>query len=719
MDDVVAEKKAVQMQPITTPLTRTPKNKKKKKNNRALWNYLFNLAACCLITFSLLGIDFVLFSASGPVNVFVGSGLRSEVFYMLAGMGAAIVLVYFIFSFLSIIIYLLTALTTGLFTYSMVHQFANFNAGTGGGSETFGAVVAGVVVFCILMFTPKRFKALLVMVAVFCFGAVLANQNRPASEFLIEPDMPAALAAAEEEGEKTVTLMIANAPSYSYLASLEKTDAAEMYKNRLMEIMLGFYAKNGFRLYPNAYVTHNNHFVNAARNLNYAAGEEVSFLQTQVLKEGYWQFRNREEFEAYLKDNAVYDDLKEKGYKISAYQSHGINLCDQNNAAAVNRCVTKVNFPLNLDGVNLPTGDKMQVLLFQWLESTGLFSGEGMMKTVYGWLKPFFNPSRAPLVGISYKKLYVVNSFANIDMLISDMAEDKGRHAYFVYLDLPADMYVYDDMCRLLPVSQWLPKYNQPWVDKQSLLEKRNAYLKQTMCLFGQLEKLMQAIRKMPQGDKVSVIIEGLSGMDDLVGSDNENLSERFRNAQMVTLAIRLPASNRFVINQSICPVEEILANQFAGGPKCTEFGRTTLSKSTKKAIKEDVSSVRFTGAIAQKSLQEFNSWYKQWSKVNYQAPKSLPLTKTNPLLPPAAQPVGNTPPAPQPAELMPPTTPETTAQADAQPVGVPMAADPSLPPLEEKNLAAPKIMDKEVAVGAEAAVAPLSTVSGEAVAAE
>ena len=231
MDDVVAEKKAVQMPPITTPLTRTPKNKKKKNNNRALWNYLFNLAACCLITFSLLGIDFVLFAASGPVNVFAGSGLRSEVFYMLAGMGAAIVLVYFIFSFLSIIIYLLTALTTGLFTYSMVHQFANFNAGTGGGSETFGAVVAGVVVFCILMFTPKRFKALLVMVAVFCFGAVLVNQNRPASEFLIEPDMPATLAAAEEEGEKTVTLMIANAPSYSYLASLEKTDAAEMYKN--------------------------------------------------------------------------------------------------------------------------------------------------------------------------------------------------------------------------------------------------------------------------------------------------------------------------------------------------------------------------------------------------------------------------------------------------------------------------------------------------------
>lgn len=718
MDDVVTEKRIEQLPPAGR-FAQNPK-RKRKKTNHAFLNYLFNLAACCLITISLLGINFVLFASSGSINVFSGSSLRPEIFYTLIGLSAVVVLVYFLLSFLSIIIYLLTALTTGLFTYSMVHQFANFNTGDGsGGSETFGAVAAGVIVFAILTFTPKRFKALLVMVAVFCFGAVLVNQNRPASEFLIEPDMPAALAAANEEGEKTVTLMIANAPSYNYLAGLGKTDAAEIYKNRLMEIMLGFYAKNGFRLYPNAYVTHNNQFVNAARNLNYAAGEEVSFLQTQVLKEGYWQFKNREEFEAYLKDNAVYDDLKEKGYKISAYQSHGINLCDKDNAVAVDRCVTKVNFPLNIDGVNLPTGDKIQVLLVQWLESTGLFSHEGMMETVYGWLKPFFNPSRSPLIGVSYKNLYVVNSFENLNLLISDIAEDKGRHAYFVYLDLPADMYIYDDMCRLLPVSQWLPKYNQPWVDNQSLLEKRNAYLKQTMCLFGQLEKTLQAIRRLPDGDKVTFIIEGLSGMDDLVGSDNESLSDRFRNAQMVTLAIRPPASKRFVINQSICPVEEILNNQLANGPKCEEFGRTTLSKSTKKIIKEALSGVRFNNAVAQKSLQEFNSWYKQWSKVNYQAPKSLPLTKTNPLLPPTAQPVGNTPPAPQPAELTPPSAPETTAQTDAQPVGAPIAADPSLPPLEEKNLAAPKIMDKEVAVGAEAAVAPLSTVSGEAVAAE
>lgn len=32
------------------------------------------------------------------------------------------------------------------------------------------------------------------------------------------------------------------------------------------------------------------------------------------------------------------------------------------------------------------------------------------------------------------------------------------------------------------------------------------------MCLFGQLEKMMQAIRKLPGGDKTTVVIEGLSG---------------------------------------------------------------------------------------------------------------------------------------------------------------------------------------------------------------
>ena len=95
-------------------------------------------------------------------------------------------------------------------------------------------------------------------------------------------------------------------------------------------------------------------------------------------------------------------------------------------------------------------------------------------------------------------------------------------------------MFVYDDMCRLKPTEEWLPIRNQPWADNKAFLEIRNAYLKQTMCLFGQLEKMMQAIRKLPGGDKTTVVIEGLSGEADLVGTANQDLSDSIRNAKMV-----------------------------------------------------------------------------------------------------------------------------------------------------------------------------------------
>lgn len=687
MDDVIMDKdKRIENTPQKAPAQMV--KRKRKRSSNSLWNYLFNFMACCLITLSLLGIDFVLFASSGPINIFNASGgLRTEALYLLIGLSAAVVLFYFCLSFLSIILYILTGLTAGFCTFAFINQFANFNAeGSVGGSGTFGAAVAGVIVFAILALTPKRFKALLVMTAVFCFGAVLINQNQERSEFVTDPQMRPSLAAAEEEGNKTVTIMIANAPSYSYLYSLGKADAAEPYKNQLMQIMLGFFAKNGFRLYPNAYVTNGNQFINAARNLNYTADENVGFLQNQVLKEGYWQFKNREDFEAYLKDNFVYDKLKEKGYKISAYQSHGINLCKKNNADVADRCVSKINFPLNIDMLKLTTAEKIQVLFAQWMESTGWFNNEAFMETIYGYLKPLYNPSKTPVIGTSYKKLYVINAFKNIDLMLSDMAADKGNNAYFVYLDLPADMYVYDDMCRLKTTDEWLPKHNQPWVDNKGLLEKRNVYLKQTMCLFGQLEKMMQDIRKMPGGKDTTVVIEGLSGVDDLIGTGNQNLSDRFRNGQMVTLAVREPASKQFVINKAICPVEEILNNLFNQGPKCTEFGRTKLSKSTKKAVKESVDSVRFTNDIAQKSLQEFNRWYTEWSKINYQAPVKSPLGVSS-----------------QPLKA-------TEVQA---------VSTPALAPLEEKEITRQKVTDKEIKVGAEAKVESLSKASEEPVAAQ
>ena len=48
------------------------------------------------------------------------------------------------------------------------------------------------------------------------------------------------------------------------------------------------------------------------------------------------------------------------------------------------------------------------------------------------------------------------------------------------------------------------------------------------MCLFGQLEKMMERIRRSDYADNTTVIIEGLAGMDDLIGTKNDNYSDEY-----------------------------------------------------------------------------------------------------------------------------------------------------------------------------------------------
>lgn len=96
--------------------------------------------------------------------------------------------------------------------------------------------------------------------------------------------------------------MMPNLPAYGYIASLEDKEAGKAYRDQLKEIMLGFYAKYGFKLYPNSYVSGSNPYINAADSLNYKVPENLlDNLQTQVMKDSYWQFKNRNIFEAYLK----------------------------------------------------------------------------------------------------------------------------------------------------------------------------------------------------------------------------------------------------------------------------------------------------------------------------------------------------------------------------------------------------------------------------------
>lgn len=660
--------------PVSEP--RLQKYHRRKIKKHTLLYYWLNLIFFTVIGFSLLGIDFVLYASSGSGNVFSAFPmLRPEVMMSLIIIGSITAVIYFCLSGFTIMLSLLTGGIMYLFSTAMFNQFANFNSATfaSGHSSSYISLSLAVLTFAVLFFSNKKIRFFLACSAGFAFCMVLLHQNYDKPEFKVEQS---ATSTATENGKKFINIMLPNAPAYGYIAGLEDTEAGKVYRDQLSSVMLGFYAKYGFKLFTNAYVGGRNPYINAVDSLNYAVPEDgLENIQTQIMKDSYWQFKNRNDFEAYIKNSLMIDNLQQQGYAISAYQAHGINLCRKDNKNNVFRCVSKVTNPVTLDSPLYSVFDRSGVLIAQWLESSRWLEYFG--EILYNRLHSFFNPDTTPIAGMSYKNIYAVNSLKTLDVALQNIIEDKGDNAYFIFVDMPSDVFVYDDMCKLKSVGEWLPKNNQPWVGRNRVIEKRNAYFRQSMCLYGKLSQFMQNLQKSDILDNATIIIQGLNGMDDLLGDKDSTLVKNFLNGQMATAAIYSPESRRFTINKSVCSIPDLL-NQHFNGKKCDEFKGVSSSKTTKQSIRDRLNVVPYNNNVAQQAYQKYVEWYRMWNQNNFQSLANLPEKAT--ALPPEEVVIKNN--------------------------------NDGLMPLEEKTLSSQTIMKGQINVAPEAKVESLSKMS-------
>lgn len=107
--------------------------------------------------------------------------------------------------------------------------------------------------------------------------------------------------------------------------------------------------------------------------------------------------------------------------------------------------------PLQFGTNQLLYAAKTYLLLIQWLESTGLITDLSMVNEGMKLIVPGL-----PNNQFSTKQLYVANSFKALDLLAKDISTDRGNNAYFVIMDMPAELFIYDSFCNLKPLSQWI-----------------------------------------------------------------------------------------------------------------------------------------------------------------------------------------------------------------------------------------------------------------------
>lgn len=86
--------------------------------------------------------------------------------------------------------------------------------------------------------------------------------------------------------------------------------------------------------------------------------------------------------------------------------------------------------------------------------------------------------------------------------------------------------------------------------------------------------------------DKSVVVIQGLSGADDLKNVTERQFIPDFKNKKLVTMAIRDPLKKQFAVGEEVCMAADILNQYLFKRGKCSEMNGLELHSGAKKELK-------------------------------------------------------------------------------------------------------------------------------------
>lgn len=649
----------------------------KKQEKRSWLDFLFDWIVKGIIMALMISINFVLFASSANYSLF------AEGLYVIPNIVIPMVIIFtisigamFFISFSRILENILVSVVIGCVSYATINQFMTISPDSFlysmfyglspefamhfiNNSDILTAVVFSIITFFFLTAVSNRivfFASIFLMVVL---ALVIADEyinQRHKQEFvtLYEKEN----IKAKVRGNKFIYIMLPNAASYRYISDMEDDKIASDDVRRTKEHMLGFFAKNNFTLYDNAYVGDEDYLMNIVSQFNILSNKKVEdSVLDNVLIDSYLKFKNHNEKSVYLEDNKLFNKFKNAKYRINVYQSHGIELCKSNNEIIADKCVEKQNHPFNFEGMDISEIKKTSLLLLQWINSTTLFKD---LSVWYEFINTFTDASKVALLGIPYNNLHVINSIKTLDIMFNDVLSEDANTTYFALLDIPSEMYVYDEFCNIKTSDKWLSKDNLPWVKIPNLVERRKAYLQQTDCLYSKLNEFMEKLKAYDIDGNTVVVIQGISGIDNKKGS--QDFIETFNSKKSVIMAIREPRKNGFQVDYEVCPVSGVLIKYLYGKNICRPLEDLNISKQSKSDLYKSIISgnKHITKYDVAKAKYTFSEWYKIWEKNSSSNNKGVQiirdmLTFENPILSKAVpKPVDKKPVQEKPQEKQP-----------------------------------------------------------------
>jgi len=397
-----------------------------------------------------------------------------------------------------------------------------------------------------LIFVAFRFSdAILFITLVLLFSGVIGVEKneilrRTNAEYQEIQELP--LTAGEVSENSVVYLMLPKLPSYQFLNSIRDTNFREF-----RDLLIGFYAANDFEIYPNAFVKNGDTMSNIIDILN-----QVDYTSTASSNRGFSELENNWNFihggldKYVLEYDQLYDYMSNQGFGVSKYAMPGFNFCVADNSFFSDRCVIKGYKTVSLFDKEVPLESNIFALLGEWVLSLKIKE-----------LKPI---AKKLIAASTLKNMKVISENRRVSLeggvsifekLSNDYRRDEGGQFYLAYVDLPSDVYIYDEFCNVKPRDKWISLKDNT-ITSVGIDEKRRAYADQAKCLVGKLQEYMEEISETPKLNKTDIFIQGVSPLRELAGVTGDMYSN-FVADKLVNLAIRKGKKPKFLINANVC----------------------------------------------------------------------------------------------------------------------------------------------------------------------
>lgn len=615
------------------------KKEVKPKRTEKLSQYLIDWLEKALIIASLISLNFLIYAGSGSYDMFSSISIFTpEVWYILVGIGIFSVIIIYLLSFFKLLQNLVVAAMVYYFVIAMFNQFAAFdkNAMLASLAATYISpdlgllltyvshiVVALIIAFFAFLFVSFASKLnifWMLLFLVFCNLTVIFTQmidNTEHQKFNILKEE--VINAKVKPGKKFIYIGLNGIGSYAYMdniinalpqKSLEREDL-----EKTQDIILGFYEQNGFIFYPQTYVNYDEASRNFAKILNAnSKKEENDYLLKNVYPESFWKFNRLNNKSTYLKESSLYNTFKKSKFNINAYQSSGTELCKINNEMAVHRCVERNSQPIDFDNMNISAAQKAEIILAEWLESTHIF-------TDFSWLykafRPFTDVNSLSMIGISYENIGIKNSADVLDVVVADLDKTSGNSAYFINIDLPQEMYIYDEFCHVKPTNEWKTKQDLPWINSINSADKRKAYAQQVRCVYGKLQNFIDKVNQKSLQKDTVIFIQGQSGLQGLEVPDREEtFTDEFMNKKFVDSAVKDPLKKGFQLKTESCSTADILTQYLYRKKQCPEFD-LNIESNLKEKILNQLHNYKIAPERMEAAQKTYADWYQNWQSQN------------------------------------------------------------------------------------------------------